>query len=89
MFFKQYLSGGYLLRVIFNDGVQGEVDISALVEFTGIFAPLEDDVFFRQVTVNADIGTICWPNNADIDPDVLYHSVTGDSIPTFLAQQTR
>jgi hypothetical protein len=77
---------GYRLHLTFEDGMQGEVDISELVEFTGIFAPLKDATFFRQVAVNSDIGTICWPNHADIDPNVLYHAITGEPLPKPLVQ---
>jgi hypothetical protein len=31
---------------------------------------------FRQVTVDPQLGTIVWPNGADVDPDVLYHGRT-------------
>lgn len=30
---------------------------------------------FRSVKVDKRIGTLAWDNRADIDPDVLYHSL--------------
>ena len=72
--------GDYRLRLRFEDGVEGVVDVSGLVAFTGVFAPLKGKPYFEQVRVNADIGTICWPNGADLDPDVLYAAVTGEAI---------
>lgn len=74
------------LYLRFEDGMSGEVDIAQLISFTGVFAPLQDRDYFVQVEVNPDIGTICWPNEADIDPDVLYALVTGAPIPD-LSQQ--
>ncbi|XGV86832.1 MAG: tetratricopeptide repeat protein [Limnothrix sp. BL-A-16] len=66
---------GYCLKLGFDDGVIGIVDISQQVRFQGVFAPLADRAFFEQVTVNADIGSIAWPNGADLDPLVLYAAV--------------
>jgi hypothetical protein len=73
----------YRLYLRFEDGVSGEVDIAQLISFTGVFSPLQNRDYFIQVKVNPDIGTICWPNEADIDPDVLYALVTGTPIPEF------
>jgi hypothetical protein len=70
----------YRLRLRFEDGVEGIVDVTELGAFTGVFAPLKDKTYFAQVRVDADIGTICWPNGADLDPDVLYATVTGEAI---------
>ena len=70
----------YRLHLRFEDGVEGVIDVSDLVKFTGVFAPLEDKAYFAQVHVNPDIGTICWPNDADLDPDVLYAAITGEPI---------
>ncbi|HKZ86611.1 MAG TPA: DUF2442 domain-containing protein [Anaerolineae bacterium] len=74
---------GYRLRLRFENGIEGEVDIAQLVEFTGVFAPLRERAYFEQVRVNPDTGTICWPNDADLDPDVLYALVSGEPLPSF------
>ena len=74
---------GYRLHLVFEDGVEGEIDVSEIVEFTGVFAPLEDQKYFAKVSVNLDLGTICWPNEADLDADVLYSLVTGTPLPQF------
>jgi len=70
----------YRLLVRFEDGVQGVIDLSDLVRFEGIFAPLKDPEQFRQVSVNPELGVVCWPNGADLDPDVLYARLTGQPI---------
>ena len=64
----------------FEDGVEGRVDVPGLVAFTGVFAPLRERGYFLKVRVNPDLGTICWPNGADLDPDVLYAVVSGEPI---------
>jgi hypothetical protein len=67
----------------FEDGVQGVADLSRLVHFEGIFAPLRDPGEFARMMLNHELGTICWPNGADLDPDVLYSHVSGQPLPTF------
>jgi Protein of unknown function (DUF2442) len=73
----------YKLLLRFEDGVKGVVDVSQLVEFSGVFAPFKDLSFFNQVQLNPELGTIVWPNEADLDPDVLYAIVTGQPIPDY------
>ncbi len=68
---------GYRLKLRFEDGAEGVVDVARLVSFTGVFAPLRDRKEFISVQVNRELGTICWPTGADLDPDVLYALVTG------------
>jgi len=70
----------YRLRLRFEDGTEGEVDIAAMIRFEGIFTALKDPMEFRKVQVDPELGTICWPNGADLDPDVLYAKVTGKEI---------
>ena len=71
---------GYELHLRFEDGVEGRVDVAGLVAFTGVFAPLRERGYFLKVRVNPDLGTICWPNGADLDPDVLYAVVSGEPL---------
>jgi hypothetical protein len=73
--------GDYRLRLRFEDGVEGEVDLSTVITFEGVFAPLRDPRVFAAVQVNPELGTVCWPNGADLDPDVLYALVRGEPIP--------
>jgi hypothetical protein len=73
---------GYRVHLRFEDGVEGDVDLGRLIRFEGVFAPLRDPKEFARMTVNVEIGTICWPNGADLDPDVLYAQISGQAIPT-------
>lgn len=43
-------------------------------------APLQDPSFFARVSVDADAGTIVWPNGVDLDPDMLYAAAHGASV---------
>ncbi len=67
----------YRLFLRFDDGVEGEVDIAGMVPFQGVFEPLRDPAYFAQVRVEPELGTVVWPNGADLDPLVLYTAVTG------------
>ena len=73
--------GGYRLHLRFDDGVEGDVDLLPRLSFTGVFEPLKTQEYFIRVRVNPELGTICWPNDADLDADVLYALVTGRPIP--------
>ena len=74
---------GHRLYLRFEDGAEGELDVANMIRFEGVFAPLANLAEFSKVRVNEDTGTICWPNGADLDPDVLYSFVTGEPIPEF------
>lgn len=74
---------GYCLKLRFEDGVDGVVDLARLVSFIGVFAPLLDRKEFAAVRINSELGTICWPSGGDLDPDVLYAVVTGADLPRY------
>ncbi|MFM2125230.1 MAG: hypothetical protein RL328_1681 [Acidobacteriota bacterium] len=71
---------GFQVRLRFENGVVGVIDLARHVSFRGVLEPLRDPAYFRQVRVDAELGTIVWPNGADLDADVLYASVTGEPV---------
>ena len=78
----KHLSGTTLF-LRFEDGKEGAIDISTVVKFTGVFEPLKGRKFLESVKVNSELGTICWPNEADLCPDILYAKVTSQPLPDF------
>jgi len=72
--------GDHRLFLRFEDGVEGEIDMGPFLHFRGVFEPLRDPAYFAQVRVNPELGTVCWPNGADLDPDVLYARLTGTPV---------
>jgi len=70
---------GYQLSIRYEDGVEGVVDLGAIISFRGVFAPLKEPAYFSQVRVDPELGTVSWPNGADLDPDVLYGRLVPNS----------
>lgn len=66
------LLGGYCVRLAFDDGLEGEVDLAGRLPRDGLFAPLADPAYFAQVRLDEEGGTIAWPNGVDIAPDTLH-----------------
>jgi hypothetical protein len=71
----------YQLYLKFEDNTEEVIDISKIIEFTGIFTPLKELDYFQTVKVNPEWGTIYWDNGADLDPDVLYSAITEQKLP--------
>lgn len=75
--------GHYSLRLAFDDGVIGDVDLSHLREWDGVFTPLHDSATFSQVRVDPEIGTITWPNGVDLAPEMLYEKALANPVRSF------
>ena len=77
--------GGQRLRLRFEDGVQGDVDLRRVVAaFQGLLKALEDPAYVARVAVT-NHGTIEWPNGVELDPIVLYCAAKGIPVPDFEA----
>lgn len=61
----------HVVRVMFADGEVRDVDITPLLD-TPAFSPLRDPALFEQVKVDQQTGTVTWPGEVDLDPDVIY-----------------
>jgi hypothetical protein len=72
--------GDYRVHLRFEDGAEGVIDLAPLLSFRGVFEPLRNPSYFAQVRVDPGLGTVVWPNGADMDPNVLYGRITGTPI---------
>jgi hypothetical protein len=72
----------FRLEITFADGRTGELDFAnRVLGREGVFIPLQNIEFFSQVRVDLEAGTLVWPNDVDLDPDILYSAVSGDPLP--------
>jgi hypothetical protein len=69
----------FTVRLVFDDGSARTIDLEQLLRGP-MFAPLKaDPALFAQVAVDPELGTIVWPNGADMNADVLH----GDEMPAW------
>jgi hypothetical protein len=67
---------GFLVQITFTDDSQREVDLEPYLHGPIFDAIRRDRDSFLAVRVDDRMGTLVWPNGADIDPDVLYRRLT-------------
>lgn len=71
---------GYRLKLRFTDQHEGVIDFcQKIVGRGGVFQPLEEIEFFKQVAVDPVAGTLVWPNDVDFCPDGLYQLAMSNS----------
>jgi hypothetical protein len=73
--------GDHRLRLTFEDGAEGEVNLSGW-RWRGVFEPLADPSYFLRVSLDSELGTIVWPNGADLAPETLHAWVVRGLAPT-------
>jgi hypothetical protein len=67
----KYLNG-YKVWLAFNDGTEGEIDLSSEL-YGEIFEPLKDVSYFKSFTLEGH--TLSWSNGADFAPEFLREHV--------------
>lgn len=65
---------GFRVSLEFSTGERKVVDLEPLLRGPVFEAIRSDPRLFRSVDVDEELGTIVWPNGADLDPNVLYGS---------------
>jgi hypothetical protein len=64
---------GHWIRATFSDGAVKDIDLQQVLASGGVFAPIyEHRDVFEKVRVNPENGTVEWPGEVDLDPEVLY-----------------
>ncbi len=68
--------GGYRIALRWDDGTGGEIDLTD--ELWGeVFEPLKDAAVFARFRLDPELGTLVWPNGADLAPEFLYERTCG------------
>ena len=66
--------GRYSIRIRFEDGCEGELDLEP--ELWGeVFGPLKDPDVFGSFQLSEELNTITWLSGADFAPEFLYEKV--------------
>jgi hypothetical protein len=68
---------GYRLWLRFDDGTQGEADLSEDIG-KGVLALLRDEAVFSKVRIGEQ-GQVTFTDNVDLCPDSLYLEISGKS----------
>jgi hypothetical protein len=68
--------GEFRVRLSLTDGSIRELDLEPYLNGPVFEALRADPALFKAVRVDEQLGTIVWPNGADVDPDVLIHGRT-------------
>ncbi len=63
--------GTYSLKVAFKDGTTKRVNLRPLL-WGEVFEPLRDPDRFSEVYLDEKMGTVAWPNGADLAPEALH-----------------
>lgn len=64
----------YRVWIRFDDGLEGEVDLSDLVG-KGVFEAWKSVEFFNQVRIDPKSDTLAWGEDIDLDPYVLREKI--------------
>ena len=72
---------GHRTFLTFDDGASGLIDLTAIIRFDGVFAPLQDTDDVARARADSELGTVVWPNGADLCPDVSHSRLTGQELP--------
>lgn len=71
---------GFRVRFTFSDGKKRVLDLEPYLHGP-IFDPLRKSrKRFLEFRVDPELGTIAWPNGADICPDVLYWGIKAEDL---------
>ena len=60
-----------LVDIELTDGERRRIDLTPCLSGEIFELVRTDPAYFAQVRVDPEFRTLCWPNGADVDPDVL------------------
>ena len=75
--------GEYKIELIFEDGASGIVDFSKFISRGGVFEKFRDIEFFKNFSINNELGVLTWGGEIDIAPETLYAEATKTPLPNW------
>ncbi len=79
--------GDYRIEIEFENSRRGTVDFAEYLERGGIFERFRDMDFFRNFSVNKELGVLTWGDQIDIAPETLYAQATGEPLPDWMGEE--
>ena len=76
--------GNYRIELTFDDEKKGIVDFSEYLLKGGVFDRFKDIEFFKDFSINDELGTLTWRNDIDVAPEKLYSKATGNPLPKWM-----
>lgn len=76
--------GDYRLQITFENGKSGTVDFRKYIERGGVFSRLAEPEYFREFSINRELGVITWSNEVDLAPETLYAEATQEPLPGWM-----
>ena len=71
---------GYRIRVRFQNGKSGVVDLKPLIDRGGVFSVLRDVEVFKAFSVDPEWHVLSWEDGRiDVAPETVYEEATGES----------
>lgn len=79
--------GEYKIEVTFDDGKKGVVDFSKYIKKGGVFDRFKDINFFKNFTINQELGVLTWQGEIDVAPETIYDEATRTSLPDWMKKK--
>ena len=79
--------GEYKIEVTFDDDKKGVVDFSKYIKKGGVFNRFKDINFFKNFTINQELGVLTWGGEIDVAPETLYAEATRTTLPDWMEKK--
>jgi hypothetical protein len=76
----------YKLYLTFENGRSGVVDFLKYIQKGGVFAQLQHLDYFKQFSINDELGIITWGGAVDVAPEILYSEATLEPLPRWMSE---
>lgn len=70
----------FKIKLVFEDGTAGIVDLEKIIEKGGVFTELKDQKKFKLFFIHKELKVLTWDNESDIAPETLYKLAVGEKV---------